>query len=215
MSTSTADRILDAAEDLFATKGFAETSLRQITSKAEVNLAAVNYHFGSKERLVQAVFERTLTPFCDSLEKQLIAHVRNSDTPLKLEELFGMMVTTANQVYEGDTKKFSRFMRLLGLAYAQTQEHLREFLGQHYGMVFRRFLVHIKLAAPEMSPKELFWRIHFALGSAVFTLASFDGLKEILNADYGVDVSLPGAVKRLVPFMAAGIRSGSELIETP
>lgn len=215
MSTSTADRILDAAEDLFAAKGFAETSLRQITSKADVNLAAVNYHFGSKERLIQAVFERTLTPFCDSLEKQLMLHARQGDKALKLEELFGMMVATANQVYEGDAKKFSRFMRLLGLAYAQTEEHLRAFLGQRYGIVFRRFLVHIKLASPEMPPKELFWRIHFALGAAVFTLASFEGLKDILNADYGMDVSLPGAVKRLVPFMAAGIRGGLDYAEAP
>ena len=59
--SDTVQRILDAAEVLFAQKGFAETSLRAITSRAGVNLAAVNYHFGSKEALVQAVFERYLT----------------------------------------------------------------------------------------------------------------------------------------------------------
>ena len=67
----TVDRILDTAEVLFAQKGFAETSLRAITSKAGVNLAAVNYHFGSKESLVQAVFERFLTPFCAALDAKL------------------------------------------------------------------------------------------------------------------------------------------------
>lgn len=61
--SDTVDRILDAAEELFADRGFAETSLRMITSRAKVNLAAVNYHFGSKKSLIQAVFARFLTPF--------------------------------------------------------------------------------------------------------------------------------------------------------
>ncbi|MEN1409542.1 transcriptional regulator PsrA, partial [Pseudomonas aeruginosa] len=69
--SETVERILDAAEQLFAEKGFAETSLRLITSKAGVNLAAVNYHFGSKKALIQAVFSRFLGPFCASLEKEL------------------------------------------------------------------------------------------------------------------------------------------------
>lgn len=58
--SETVERILDAAEQLFAERGFAETSLRLITSKAGVNLAAVNYHFGSKKALIQAVFSRFL-----------------------------------------------------------------------------------------------------------------------------------------------------------
>ena len=58
MSLETKERILDAAERLFADEGFAATSLRQITAEAGVNLAAVNYHFGSKESLLTAVFER-------------------------------------------------------------------------------------------------------------------------------------------------------------
>ena len=69
--SETVERILDAAEQLFAEKGFAETSLRLITSKAGVNLAAVNYHFGSKKALIQAVFSRFLGPFCVSLDKEL------------------------------------------------------------------------------------------------------------------------------------------------
>ncbi len=70
--SETVERILDAAEQLFAEKGFAETSLRLITSKAGVNLAAVNYHFGSKKALIQAVFSRFLGPFCVSLERSWI-----------------------------------------------------------------------------------------------------------------------------------------------
>lgn len=59
-SFSTKDRILGAAEELFAQHGFAGTSLRQVTSHADVNIAAVNYHFGSKENLVNEVFRRRM-----------------------------------------------------------------------------------------------------------------------------------------------------------
>ena len=58
----TKDRILDAAEELFARRGFAATSMRRLTREAEVNLAAVHYHFGSKEALIQAVFARRRAP---------------------------------------------------------------------------------------------------------------------------------------------------------
>ena len=77
--SETVERILDAAEQLFAEKGFAETSLRLITSKAGVNLAAVNYHFGSKKALIQAVFSRFLGPFCNeelSLSLDSLSHHR-------------------------------------------------------------------------------------------------------------------------------------------
>ena len=69
--SDTVTKILDAAEALFAEHGFAETSLRTITAKADVNLAAVNYHFGSKKALIQAVFERFLTPFSQLIETEI------------------------------------------------------------------------------------------------------------------------------------------------
>ena len=60
-SSSTRDTILDAAEQLFAHQGHDNTSMREITRAADVNLSAVNYHFGSKDGLVQAVFQRRLS----------------------------------------------------------------------------------------------------------------------------------------------------------
>src|SRR5690606_31956188 len=94
--SETVERILDAAELLFAEKGFAETSLRLITSKAGVNLAAVNYHFGSKKALIQAVFSRFLGPYCASLERELDR--RQAQRPARtatLEELLEMLVEQA------------------------------------------------------------------------------------------------------------------------
>ncbi len=88
----TVTRILDTAEVLFAEKGFAETSLRNITTRAKVNLAAVNYHFGSKKSLIQAVFARYLDPFSERLNAaldELEARYQGKQVPLEvlLEQL--------------------------------------------------------------------------------------------------------------------------------
>src|SRR5699024_5802879 len=126
----TVKRILDAAEVLFAQKGFAETSLRAITSKAGVNLAAVNYHFGSKEALIQAVFERYLTPFCQALEVRLDALEEEGDVPL--EHLLGVVSRLALGGQDGEPRRAMIFFRLSGQAYSQPQNHLRAYLGEHY-----------------------------------------------------------------------------------
>ena len=97
--SETVERILDAAEQLFAEKGFAETSLRLITSKAGVNLAAVNYHFGSKKALIQAVFSRFLGPFCASLEKELDRRQAKPEAQhATLEDLLHLLVSQAMAV---------------------------------------------------------------------------------------------------------------------
>ena len=74
---STKDRILHAAEELFAQQGFASTSLRQVTSRADVNIAAVNYHFGSKDNLVNEVFRRRMDEMSAQRLEALKAATRN------------------------------------------------------------------------------------------------------------------------------------------
>lgn len=139
--SETVERILDAAEQLFAEKGFAETSLRLITSKAGVNLAAVNYHFGSKKALIQAVFSRFLGPFCASLEKELDRRQALPEHKPELEELLELLLEQALAVKPRSGNDLSIFMRLLGLAFSQSQGHLRKYLEEVYGRVFRRYML--------------------------------------------------------------------------
>ena len=202
---STVDRILDTAEVLFAQKGFAETSLRAITSKAGVNLAAVNYHFGSKEALIQAVFQRFLDPFCDAMESQLTS-LPAGRSP-SLEDLLFLVSHTSVAAQQGDARRVAIFFRLSGLGYTQAQGHLRRFLRDRYGKAFTVFLQRLQQAVPDVSPMELFWRVHFALGSTIFTLSGMDSLRAICKADFGSDLQ-PGDVdKRLITFLAGGIRA--------
>ncbi len=198
----TAERILDAAEALFSEKGFAETSLRNITTKANVNLAAVNYHFGSKKSLIQAVFARYLAPFSEEFSKQLDIIEQKENTP---DQLLKLLVITLNKSGLENPEKFGVFMRLLGLAYSQGQGHLRKFLTSEYGEVFRRYMKEVNRVTPELTPLERFWRIHFMLGAAVFTMSSVDSLMAMAEHDLGTESDVKGVVSQLMPFLASGL----------
>lgn len=205
--SETVERILDAAEHLFAEKGFAETSLRLITSKAGVNLAAVNYHFGSKKALIQAVFTRFLDPFVTSLEQELDRHEQAGNPDQSLEELLEMLVRLVLAVKPRSGHDLSTFMRLLGLAFSQSQGHLRKYLGEVYGRVFKRYMTLVLRSAPELPVNVLFWRVHFMLGSAAFTLSSMKALKAMGETEYGQRAGTEEILRQMVPFFAAGMRA--------
>lgn len=209
--SETVERILDAAEQLFAERGFAETSLRLITSKAGVNLAAVNYHFGSKKSLIQAVFSRFLEPFCASLERALDQRKEASDQPPDLEELLDLLVQQVMVVKPRHGDDLSVFMRLLGLAFTQSQGHLRKYLEQAHGQVFRRFMWLVHEATPGLPPLELFWRVHFMLGAAAFTMSGIKALRAMSQNDFGVHTSTEQVMRLMVPFVAAGMQAESAL----
>ncbi|WP_444921899.1 TetR/AcrR family transcriptional regulator [Microbulbifer sp. CnH-101-G] len=203
--TDTVSRILDAAEVLFAERGFTETSLRTITSTAGVNLAAVNYHFGSKKELIQAVFERFLTPFTEALESELDRRIA-SGQPLRVEGLLESLYRVGLGGLSERGLDPQRFMRLLGLAYTQFQGHLRRFIVSRYGESYRRFAGLLAEALPGVDPVTFYWRLYFMLGATIFTLSSYDAIEAILREDFGAQSSLPETLERLVPAASAMLK---------
>ena len=205
--SDTVTRILDTAEVLFAERGFAETSLRTITSKARVNLASVNYHFGSKKSLIQAVFTRYLDPFAVRFHAaldELEAHYTGSVIPLEV-----LLETMARSVLEVPAERDSLkvFMRLLGLAYSQAQGHLRRYIQAQYGSVFSRFTELVRQATPELPDAERFWRLHFMLGTVIFTFSGLDALRDIAEKDYGEHIGVRELVRRLRPVVVSGMNA--------
>ncbi len=205
----TVERILHSATILFAERGFAETSLRTITGMAEVNLAAVNYHFGSKKELIQAVFYRFLAPYCRELDKkldELEAGVPAGASP-SAEDLLRCMFDTLLFATEEIHEDPQIFMRLLGLAYTQSQEHLRHYLMGAFGSTYKRFVELMKQVCPGIDSVEYYWRLYFMLGAGVFTLSSFDSIRAILNADYQEDTSLRATINMMIPPIARMLTS--------
>lgn len=206
----TARSILDAAEELFSERGFAETSLRNITTKADVNLAAVNYHFGSKKSLIQAVFARFLNPFVAELDKALTQFEADESQTADLMALLRLLSDTALRSGADKPERLNIFMRLLGLAYSQGQGHLRRFLRLEYGHVFRRYSQLVTQATPELSDEDRFWRVHFMLGATMFTLNGVDSLTAMAEHDLGKATSTADVIGHLLPFLASGMTSGKD-----
>ncbi|WOG25332.1 TetR/AcrR family transcriptional regulator [Endozoicomonas sp. 8E] len=203
---STVERILDSAELLFAEHGFSETSLRTITKQAGVNLAAVNYHFGSKKALIQAVFTRFLDPFMKGLDTTLDEWSDQSGPP-DLEAVLEILVDHILAVKPRRPDDISIFMKLMGLAFTQNQGHLKRYLTETYGTVFSRYFELLFKACPDLPIADKFWRTYFSLGSAVFSVSGAGALLSIAERDYDIDDNLENIMRRMVPFMAAGLRA--------
>jgi AcrR family transcriptional regulator len=201
---STQHKILDAAQSLFADSGFNDTSLRQITSTAEVNLASVNYHFGSKKELIQAVLQRYLVVLMPRLDEEFsrLLSEQKSTSLNQVLQVFVKPLLELNKVHQNGTRIF---LQLLGRGYTDVQGHLRWFFNQHYGRVLEKLVRLVQQTCPELPASELFWRLHFSLGTVVFTMASNEALAEIAQADFNEKVDIEGVILRLLPYLSAAI----------
>ena len=194
-------RIINAAERLFAEQGFAQTSMREITAKAEVNLAAVNYHFGNKNNLIQAVFQRYFEQLMPSLDESL-ATVCKDDSVKAVLTRFIVPLQSLDKVRP---QGCALFLLLLGRGYNETQGHLRRFIQTEYGDTLSTLVTKLHESAPWLTAETLFWRLHFALGSVVFAMAAQTALAEIAEADFHHTTTTEEMLYTLLPFVAQGI----------
>jgi len=198
---STKQRILEAAENLFARHGFAGASLRQVTATAQVNLAAVNYHFGSKDRLIEEVFRRRL----DELNaRRLVALKRALARPKPtLEDVLAAFIKPALEL-SLDRSGGQAFVRVLARAYAEYNERLRKFLSDNYGHVLKEFAAAFAALLPQLEKEELYWRLDIVAGALTYAMADFGVIKRRTGQserDYR-----ERAAQHLIRFAAAGLR---------
>lgn len=201
---STKDRILGAAEELFALHGFAGTSLRQVTSVADVNIAAVNYHFGSKENLVNEVFRRRMDEMSSARLAQL--ELATTTAPGDLRAVLAAFVDPALALAH-ERNNGGAFVRVIARAYAEKNDNLRKFLSDHYGHVLRDFARAIAACLPQLSKEELYWRLDLLSGALTYAMADFGLIKRppgVSEADHRAR-----AARELIQFAEAGFRAAS------
>ena len=204
MSTqfSTKERILGAAEELFAQQGFGATSLRQVTSRADVNIAAVNYHFGSKENLVNEVFRRRMDEMSGH-RLSMLEEARRS-RPGELEAILAAFVEPALALAAGRNGG-GAFIRVIARAYAEQNDGLRGFLSERYGHVQREFARAIAECVPGLAKEQLYWRLDFLGGALTYAMADFGLIKR--PSGVGEAEHRRRAASELIRFAAAGFRS--------
>ena len=202
----TRTRILDAAEELFMQHGFEATSMRQLTAQAGANLASVNYHFGSKDALIEAVFRRRL----DAMNASRIAELDrmekdNAGRPLSPLQIIGAFVGVSLRMVEDSKSGGRNFIRLLGRTYSDPQKQIRALIGQLYAPAMERFKAAFERALPQMPRDELIWRMHFMFGTLAYTLAATDTVQLIAGCkpEDRYDAALLEA--RLTAFLQAGL----------
>lgn len=206
--TSTA--ILDAAERLFARQGHDKTSMRQITAEADVNLASINYHFGSKEQLIQAVFKRRISILNEERLRMLDAlEAQAGGRPLKpsqvVEAFFSPLVRHAYD--DSGSKPFTPLI-----------EHSRfdqnGFIGtlftkEHIGVV-TRFRRAFQKALPDVPLEDILWRFNFMLGATSYAIMGMDALRTAVGLAPQPDEEKPGVeevLQRLMSFLLGGLRA--------
>jgi AcrR family transcriptional regulator len=207
----TRERILDAAERLFMVHGYEGASMRQVTGEAGVNLAAANYHFGSKEAMMQAVFKRRLDALNEERMRVLDEMEANAHgQPLKPSQIVDGFFGTLLRMAEDQQHGGMTFLRLLGRTLTEPSEFIRTFLADEYAVVMNRYKAALFKALPDVPKAEIIWRFHFMLGATSYAVAGTDALRlvtdwEIEPAD-SVD-RLDRLMPRLMSFLLGGLRA--------
>ena len=201
---TTKDRILDAAERLFARDGIEATSLRAITAEAGVNLAAVNYHFQSKDALVRAVIARRVVPVNQRRLELLEACERAAgDGPLPVEGVLDAFVRPVVEIYASHAREF---VPLMGRIYTEPAEFVEQLYKDHLEQVAMRFIRAYERALPDLPRVELLWRLHFSIGALGHTMGASHILR--LLSEGQCDLSdVEETIRRLEAYMLAGLRA--------
>lgn len=199
-SDQTRHAILDAAEALFAKEGFAATSMRALTTHAGVNLAAVNYHFGSKEELAMAVLSRRFTPVNDARLRQLDA-VEAGAQPAGVEAIVRAFLQPVLQLGRDCGEQVCATM---GRLVAEQPPFLRPYLAEQFRPVAQRFVAALRRALPGHSERDLYWRLHFVVGAMAHTMQHARLMSSLTHGACDADDS-EGILEQLVTFACAGV----------
>lgn len=203
----TRDRVLDAAEKLFAVQGFDAVSLRQITSQANVNLAAVNYYFGSKDGLIVEVLARVAGPINERRLAMLDeAESEAGGKPVEVERILeAVFLPVIALINESDHSR-QVFLKLAGRCMSETSAETPEVMQRLFREVADRFCAALSLALPHLSGAEVYWRMHFTAGSMLYALKQHDTLV-LLSEGRVKTEDAEKALGELVAFTAGGLRA--------
>ena len=203
MASDTKERILDAAERLFADNGFPATSMRDITQEAGVNLAAVNYHFGSKEALMIAVLERTTAPVNRArLERLDRLEAAAGGAAVPTEQLVRAFLTPGFERWCEWGQSAPTFLKLVGRIHAEVDQELRAKFIKQFDTIFRRFSTAFQRSLPELEPVDVHWRVLFLIGSMAYTMTWG---ASILKTDDRARRDPKEILESLIQFVAAGM----------
>ncbi len=205
-SQATRDRILDAAERLFAQRGFHGVSVRDITGAAEVDVALANYHFGSKLGVLEAVFTRRAEDLnnerLELLDDLLAARGRR---PPDLEAIIDAFTHPLLDRSARGGPGWKSYFALVAEV-NNSPEFGGLLMTRHFDPVVQRFIQAIRLALPDADERDIYWAYHFLSGALTLTFAE-TGRIDKLSGGVCKASDLVSVHQRLIPYCAAGFRA--------
>lgn len=197
--------ILDVAEALFAENGIAGTSVRSILATVGANVAAVHYHFGSKEKLVEEVFRRRADRIASERILGLKRALADPDEVWRLERIIRAFLESG--FTGGDTPEgAARFARLRARISTEDSDLARRLLGECFDASSQQFIAAFEKVLPNLDSTAIAWRFHAMLGIMVYTMAN-PGRIQALTENHCDPSDYMAAVDHLVPIVAALFRS--------
>lgn len=166
--------ILDAAEQLFAANGYDATSIREITRRAHVNVAAVHYHFGDKPAVLRAVTSRIVGPLNARRFRLLeLARAAAMPDPAPIDAVIDAFVRPDIETLLQLQRRGPTVAHFLGRVYSDPTAWVRQMTAEQFDEVERRFFPAIAAALPHLSPDELSWRMTRVAAVLVHTFATW------------------------------------------
>ena len=202
----TRERILSAATQLFAAQGFNGVSLRQLTTEAGVNLASVGYHFGSKEGLVAAIFDRHCQPMMDDRRRRLAACAEKPGRPPLLEQIIEAFVTPAISVTADTAGGGATFSRLRAVLAHENHTMAEQLITKHFDTTSAQFVDALHRCLPNLTREAIYWRFHFLLGALYYTSVNPGRIRQLSGGKCD-PADAATAVHEMVQFVAAGFRA--------
>ncbi len=205
----TQQRLLDAAEVLFAQKGYRNTSLRNITTKAKANIASINYHFGSKEALIVAVIKRRILPLNELRMRRLeeaVALAESENRPPLAREILAAFIEPTMRFRNSGAGARS-FIILVSRALGDPDPTVRGLFIDQVRPVLQFFGQCLSRALPHLTEQEVFWRTHFMMGSLAHIMHGLN--KEQMFPEELLPEDPQALVEMLLDFLSAGMEAGT------
>ena len=202
-TTETKEQILTVAERLFAEHGFTGTTLRNVVSEAGVNLAAVNYHFGSKEELFRAVVARFARPVVER-ELRLLSELKSGSELPSIEALLTAVVQPSLEVLS--EREDARLMQAKFMGRCRTEpEPIQSIAYAEFAVATEAFLDMFQRVLPEQTRSQLGWKFDLVISTLVRVLMEAGKPYALLKSNRPEDIE--SATQQLVAFLSPGMQS--------
>lgn len=199
------DKILDAAEQLFAIRGFDGVTMRQIATKADVDVALSNYHFKNKQGLFDAVFIRR----ADILNRQRAQHLEQAiadahGKTLALEAIIDAFLRPIMEAQASHDPGWRAYCSLVALI-NNSPVWGKQMMTGHFDKLVDKFIDALRQALPKASEKDIYWGYHFLSGALTLTMAE-TGRIDALSKGIVKSSDVEEAYEKMTQFFANALR---------